>query len=286
MIKWPTRAKAAIRSLFLPLQDIEVYVEDENDEVFYRALLRRVTEPDIKVARVLSLGNRDAVIAAASQYDYTTKPALFIIDGDLEWVRDIPTAAAKGLHRHNAYCVENILICSRAMTTLLAQDAVLSEDVAAESFNFVDWLKSFDEPLTDLFAAYATAQEFCPELKTVSTGVGVMCTQSKKSKASTLATAKVNQHITNTLAEVEKIAGKPRTLAYFKKIQKRIRALPFPIDAISGKDFIFPLLSFHLKSLGSSVNRRSLKVRLAAVCADDRLKDLRIAVKKASLKWP
>ena len=286
MIKWPTRAKAAIRSLFIPLQDIEVYVEDENDEVFYRALLKRVVEPNIKVARVLSLGNRDAVIAAATHHDYTAKPALFIIDGDLEWVRNLPKPAAKGLHRHNAYCVENLLICSRAVTSLLAQDAVLSEDAAAESLNFVDWQKSFDEPLTDLFAAYATAQEFCPQLKTVSIGVGVMCTQSKKGKKSTLATAKVNQHIAHTLAEVEKIVGKPRTTAYFKKTQERIRALPFPIDAISGKDFIFPLLGFHLKSLGSSVNRRSLKVRLAAMCADDRLRDLRIAVNQASLKWP
>jgi len=286
MIKWPTRAKAAIRSLFLPLQDIEVYVEDENDEVFYRALLKRVVEPDIKVARVLSLGNRDAVIAAANQYDYTNKPALFIIDGDLEWVREIPKAAAKGLHRHNAYCVENLLICSQAMTTILAQDAVLSEDAAAESLKFNDWLKSFDEPLIELFAAYATAQEFCPELKTVSTGVGVMCTQSKKGKVSSLATAKVNQHVTSTLAAVEKIVGKHNALAHFEKTKKRIKSLPFPVDAISGKDFIFPLLGFHLKSLGSSVNRRSLKVRLAAMCADDRLKDLRVAVHQASMKWP
>lgn len=285
MLKWPTRAKAAIRSLFRPLQDIEVYVEDENDEVFYRTLLKRVAEPEIKIARVISLGNRDAVVAAAQGYDHSIKPALFIIDGDLEWVRGLPKQIEKGLHRHNAYCVENLLICPHAITSLVTQDVVLSDEDAAKAIQFPDWIKRIDQPLTDLFAAYATAQELHPQMKTVSTGVGVMCTQRKKGSVSTLDDTKVSHHVAATLAEVEKIAGKTKARASFAATKKRIRSLPFPLDAVSGKDFLLPLLNFHLQSLGSNTTHRSLRVRLASMCVEARLLDLKTSVELAARKW-
>lgn len=285
MLKWPLRAKAAIRSLFRPLQDIEVYVEDENDEVFYRTLIRRVAEPQIKIARVISLGNREAVVAAALVHDHSTKPALFIIDGDLAWVRGLPKPIEKGLHRHNAYCVENLLICERAIAAIVAQDVVLSDDDAINAVQFSNWIGSIKWPLTDLFAAYATAQELHPQLRTVSIGVGVMCTKSKKGVASRLDDEIVKNHVNMTLAEIERVAGKARARARFAEIKKRIRSLPFPLDAVSGKHFLLPLLSFHLHSLGSRVNRKSLRVRLAGMCAEDRLVDLRTSVESAARNW-
>lgn len=285
MLRWPTRAKAAIRSLFRPLQDIEVYVEDENDEVFYRTLLQRVADPHIKIARVISLGNRDAVVAAAQAHDHSIRPALFIIDGDLDWVIGLPKPIEKGLHRHNAYCVENLLVCSYAITSLVVQDAVLSEEEAAKALNFSAWVNRVDQPLTDLFAAYATARKLHPQLKTVSTGVGVMCTQRTKGAASMLDDNKVGEHVAKTLAEVEKAAGKTKTRAVFGAARKRIRSLPFPLDAVSGKDFLLPLLNFHLQPIGSSPTRRSLRVRLAGMCADNRLADLKTSVELAARRW-
>ena len=285
MLKWPTRAKAAIRSLFRPLQDIEVYVEDENDEVFYRTLLKRVADPELKIARVISLGNRDAVVAAAKVHDHSVKPALFIIDGDLDWVIGLPKPIDKGLHRHNAYCVENLLVCSHAITSLVVQDAVLSDEDAAKAVKFTDWVARVEQPLTELFAAYATARELHPQLKTVSTGVGVMCTQRKKGAASMLDDIKVSSHVASTLTEVEKAAGKAKTRATFAAAMQRIRSLPFPLDAVSGKDFLLPLLNFHLQSVGTNTTRRSLRVRLAGMCVEGRLLDLKASVEKAARSW-
>jgi Protein of unknown function (DUF4435) len=108
MLKWPSRARIAIRKLFQPLQDIDVYVEDENDEVFYRALLKRVGANEIRVARVFGLGGRSAVIEAARAYQDPQRRALFLIDGDLDWVRGVALQGPAHLHRHEAYCVENL----------------------------------------------------------------------------------------------------------------------------------------------------------------------------------
>ncbi len=63
MLKWPDRAIGALRRLFEPLQDVDVYVEDMYDEVFYRHLLNRVVAGRVRIARIFSLGGRDAILA-------------------------------------------------------------------------------------------------------------------------------------------------------------------------------------------------------------------------------
>ena len=223
------------------------------------------------------------MITAAQTYNGPNR-ALFIIDGDLEWVRGAPAPAARNLHRHSAYCIENLLICKQAIIALLVQDIVLSDDDAEKFLKFSDWVKSLEAPLTNLFAAYAIAQELHPQLKTVSTGVGVMCTQRKKGKSSVLDPAKVEMNLQKLLAAVEETAGKENTQKRFKEIRKRIESLAFPLDAVSGKDFLLPLLMFQLQSFGSHISRRSIRVRLAGMCHEARLADLRNAVRKAALE--
>ena len=110
MLKWPERAKAAIRKLFEPLQDLDVYVEDANDEGFYRCLLNHATDGKVRVARVFALGGRNAVLSAAAAHDQRTRRAVFIVDGDLPWVKGESIPEVDGLHRHEAYCIENLLI--------------------------------------------------------------------------------------------------------------------------------------------------------------------------------
>jgi hypothetical protein len=133
MLKWPERAKAAIVKLFEPLQPIDVYVEDTNDEAFYKTLLNKVSQDKVHIARVFALGGRKAVEDAAKVHDFSKRRALFIIDGDLDWVRGLPAPQIVGIHRHNAYCIENLLFCKKAVVQILSQDAVVSEDEAYQA---------------------------------------------------------------------------------------------------------------------------------------------------------
>lgn len=283
MLKWPDRAKPAIRSLFASLQDVEVYVEDTNDEVFYRALLQRATGKHVRIARVFGLGGREAVINAATKYDHASKPALFIIDGDLDWVRGTPPPiSARWFHRHSAYCVENILICPLSIASLVSEELVLSFEDAEKRIGFEAWVNSIEKPLSDLFSAYATANEFCPHLTTVSTGVGVMCTPNRSKTPPVLDPIKVDTEKQQLLASVENIVAKPSILEYCNNVQMRISNLPFPLDAVSGKDFLLPLLHFHLQSLGIRIKKDSLRLRLAKMCAQEKLNDLEEAIRTSS----
>lgn len=265
MLKWPTRAKAALRRLFEPLQDVDVYVEDTNDEAFYRCLLNSATNGKVSVARVFGLGGRPAVLAAAATHNHGKRRALFIIDGDLPWVRGEAPPSIVGLHQHDAYCVENLLVCEKAIGLLLSQEVAITEGEATILLDFQNWRGILLGPLTELFAAFATVSEIDPTARTVSNGAGVLCITRKKSTAPVLDAAKVQRARDQALRAAEAVLGANPVAARYAAILQRIRAIDDPLLAVSGKDFVIPLIDFHLQALGCRIRRKSLRIRLASV---------------------
>jgi hypothetical protein len=282
MLKWPDRAKVAIRKLFEPLQSIDVYIEDSNDEAFYRTLLHTVSKGKVTIARVFALGGRQPVIDAAMAHDHLKRRALFLIDGDLEWVRGLPAPHVLGIHRHDAYCIENLLFCEKALVQILSQDAVLTEEEACQTLELKSWINSIQGPLLELFSAFATSHEFAPEIKTVSLGVGNLCTKPKKG-ATALDIAKVVQATTKALAGAETKADKKSVQKIYSQTLARLKSLKFPLHAVSGKDFLIPLVDFLLQSHGCRIKRKSLRMRMASSGDIDRFNELHVALTRAAL---
>lgn len=281
MLKWPSRARAAIRKLYEPLQDVDVYIEDLDDEAFYRALLKHATQDKVRIARVFSLGGRDAVIQAAESYG-DNRRALFIIDGDLKWVRGDSQKLVPFLYQHDAYCVENLLLCERAVTTIVSQELDQTEPAAAGALQFANWIGSVTGPLLELFAAFATANKLVPSLATVSTGVGNLCSVDPTRRTS-LDISKVSMAKNKTLAAAVAASSVHDATALYQAVEARIKGLPDPLAAISGKDFILPLLSFHLQSIGCRLRNHSLRMRLASAGDHQRFTGLATAVERAAL---
>lgn len=263
MIQWPLRAKAAIRKLFEPLQDVDVYVEDTNDEVFYRTLLNKIAEGKVHVARVIALGGKIAVIEAARNHNFTKRRALFLIDGDLDWVRGVKQPQIIGLHQHKAYCIENLLLCEKALSFVLSQEAIISEEDAKIALDFKSWVNSIQQPLVELFAAFGVAKEISPEITTVSKGVGIMCTTIKNPKSTFLDIVKVNREKTAILSAIKTNSSQEHVMDVYSQILQRLNSLSFPLHGVSGKDFMLPLADFLLQSHGCRIKRRSLRIRLA-----------------------
>jgi hypothetical protein len=283
MLKWPERAKAAIKKLFEPLQPIDVYVEDTNDEAFYRTLLNKVSQDKVHIARVFALGCREAVIEAASRHDHNQRRALFIIDGDLEWVRGLPPPQIVGLHRHDAYCIENLLLCEKALVQILSQEAILTEDDAVRVLDLASWISYIQNPLLELFSAFATVHEFAPEVKTVSQGVGNLCTTHKTKGLTNLDIAKVRCATNKALAAAEAKTDKSNVMMVYHQTLARIKSHRFPLNAISGKDFLLPLLGFLLQSHGCRIKRKSLRMRMASTGDMNRFSSLYDAIHHAAL---
>lgn len=282
MLKWPERARAAIKKLFEPLQDIDVYVEDLHDEAFYKTLLNRVSEGKVKIARVFSLGSRTAVVDAARLHDHSNRRALFIIDGDLEWVLGMQPPNVIGLHRHDAYCIENILICEKALCEILTQEIVIADDEATTTLGLSAWIQSVQPHLLELFAAFATARKFAPEEQTVAQGVGCICTKMQSGNTA-LDPKKVAAATNKALLASETMVGKQKTTSAYQDILARLKTLAFPLHAVSGKDYLLPLLDFRLQSLGCRIKRKSLRMRLAMGGDVNRFSSLNNAIRSAAV---
>jgi hypothetical protein len=268
VLQWPSRAGRAIRKLFEPLQDIDVYVEDANDEAFYRALLNFATGEEIKISRVFALGGREAVLSAARQHDFSKRRALFIIDGDLLWASGSTGPFIRGIHQHQAYCVENLLFCEQAITTILSQDLAANVDDAKELLAYEQWRSIILPPLVELFAAYVASYINAPTLPTVSRRVGPLCAQLYFPKRTELDVTKVKDLVNEVLSLARSASSQEKVDSSFGVALARLQALPDPFRAISGKDYLFPLLHFKLQATGIKTVGKSLRYRMA--CCGDR----------------
>jgi len=282
MLKWPERSKAAIRKLFEPLQDIDVYVEDINDEVFYRCLLQRATNGEVKIAKVFALGGCKAVTDAAKLHDHRLRRALFIVDGDLPWVKGESSPKIMGLHCHDAYCIENLIMCEKALAHVLSQEIVVMEDEANKRLNYRNWVASIQIPLLELFSAFATVNSIDPTVTTVAQGVGCMCVTHKASGITELDFNKVRLAKKAAIDAAEKTADTDTVLDKYTEYMKKLSALPNPLHAVSGKDFLVPLIDFHLQTFGCRIKRKSLRLRLANACDTSLFASLSEALKIAA----
>lgn len=282
MLKWPDRAKSAIRKLFEPLQEIDVYVEDKNDEAFYRCLLNSASNGEVMVARVFALGGRQPVIDAAIAHDQRLRRALFIIDGDMPWIKGEAVPAVIGLHCHDAYCIENLILCEKALSLLVSQEIAVTEDEAAMRLAYGNWLQTVESQLLELFSAFATVHTYDSSVKTVAQGVGVMCVKHSKTGKTELDSKKVYQAKEVALKAAKKIESSATINATYHRLLARFKGFTQPLHAVSGKDFLLPLIDFHLQSLGCRIKRKSLRIRLASAGEMARFSSLSNALTRAA----
>ena len=268
MVQWPVRASNAIRYLFRPLQNIEVFVEDAGDEVFYRELLKRIAPKGVTVARVFGAGGRGEVIDKASRHYEGDPPAFYLIDGDLEWVRGDDPPACPRLHRLNAYCIENLIIDPRAIISILAEEEAITEEEASARLGFEIWQREITDPLADLFVEFALLSLFAPFERTTSLGVGSIINTRKKGSLPKIDRGKIAKLQKELRHKASAATNKTDFEKTVERITLRVGSLPNRLHAASGKDFVLPLLEFRLwHCTKSRCTRKSLRIRLAKKCS-------------------
>lgn len=284
MLKWPPRALGALVTLFKPLQDVEVFVEDRGDEVFYKELLQRAVGDRVRIARVFSLEGRHNVIKAAarSRSAADSRHALYLVDGDLEWVLGRPVSAdpTSNLFRLNAYCIENLLVDESAAAKVLGEELVLSELDAAKLLAFSAWRQAITLPLVRLFAAFATLHAVDSTRPTVTIGLNAVLSEAQGTAA--LDAQKADRLCKTLLSEAAAVVGGERADSIFCEVNSRALALANPLDIVSGKDYLLPLLDFVLRSCKCRVHRKPLRYRLALHCDKGRFADLVEAIVAAA----
>jgi len=268
MLRWPLRAASALATLFRPLQDIDVYVEDVGAEAFYSELLNRLTDGKFRIYRVIPLGNRQAVEMASAKYLPGQRASIFICDGDLDWVRGDAVQSIPYLHRLGVYCIENFLICEKAAVEILVEtDGALLRNVAAMQLGWQSWKQSMAKPLAEIFALFAAARKLAPACPSVSLGVGRLLAKAKRGQPQSFDSVLAAKFTAEYRSKIEGLTDAVMLAEEFTRVMDRISSLSDPLYAVSGKDFLLPLLRFHLLGMRkANFDDRSFKFRLARHC--------------------
>ncbi len=267
MLTWPKRALFAIKYLFSPLQDIDIYVEDHEDEVFYSELFKKIKPSNIRIKRVFGVGGKAALIDRAESHGWDTRPALFLIDGDFDWVRGDRPPPIRGLHRLNAYCIENLLLHRRAGIDICVEEASVPDHEAERQIAFDDWISCVGPPLVDLFVWFAVLSIVCPTERTTGHRIGAVITRRSKSSPPSLDSTKTEA--LRAWAERMAVAavGRSKVRALYEKIRQRVSMFDRQFDIVSGKSFLLPLFEFRLRECGVKQLRRSaMRINLARNC--------------------
>lgn len=274
---WSSAATESIGLFYRKLQPIEVYVEDTNSEAFYFELLNRMITGDKKIRKVIPLHGRSHVLRHCESYQHKT-PALFLIDGDLDLFFQKREKGKINLFQHKAYCIENYLFCVEAARELIveASGTTLRKDALTEEEwdTFLIPVKQFMQ----LFITFAAARSAYPELKTVSHGFASIITQKARKQPPEVDSKKIEMLDESITTKCIEKVGKEQWDIIRKGVEDNSKEID-PIDGVSGKDFLLPLLDHFIRKKGcGSTSTNSLMFKLAKHCSLNRLEDLKKAL--------
>lgn len=275
---WPPSALESVGLLYRPLQDLEVYVEDKDSEVFYLELLGRLIPSGKKIKKIIPLNGRGNVVDLCKRYN-DPSPALFLIDGDLDLTLKVREVGLKNLFQLKSYCIENYLFCLAGSREIIVETSgkVLPEKaLTAEEwesfFNYVN------EPLRELFLVFAAARVLAPTLKTVSLGYSSISTQKVRKRGPEPDLAKISSVIEAIKVQSLQFTNEEIWLSTIEQIRENAKDIQ-TIDMVSGKDFLLPMLDMFIRSKGgSTASTESLMFRLARHCSINRLEELGAAL--------
>ncbi len=263
MVRYSYRSAQALAYLKRYYNDVDIFVEDTSNHNMWLFLVRRLLSAERNLSSVNMLGGRDAVVKAcrASQSN-DTRPRLYIIDGDFDFLTGKGKPQLKHLYRLRAYCIENILL-GEACSIQIALECkpTATEATLASLIDFNARSTFINQTLRPLFVIYATAHLLAPEIRTVSLPLTELITQGPSGPM--LDVTKVLRRILRLARQVAAKVG----LAVFRSTRAAISARSRSLDtsrAISGKDYILPLFLLHFRAVcGYKLGNESFKVALA-----------------------
>ena len=269
MPKYKDYILPTISLFFKSKNDIDIFIEDSNDEEFYKALFNRLL-CNSKIAKIISCRCKTELVKAceSDQIDRKRK-RIYIVDGDLDLIFNNNRNDLKYFYSLDKYCIENYLIDEISLIEILHDIVILDKVQIEKQLGFNNWLKNISHPLIELFLHYSLTHQFKTGSKTVANGVGKYCHQVKN--ITVLNTLKIEEEIEKLRSEIISLKGQE---IYDELIYERRQNWPSNITTlltiVSGKDFLLPLLSFRFKKIKGketyNLKYEALRMRLAKTC--------------------
>ncbi len=278
MLRYKEFIIPTISLFFKSKNDVDVFIEDSNDEEFYKALLNRLTDGK-RIKKIISCKCKTELIKAceADQTDRERK-RIYLTDGDLDLILDANRKDLKYLHVLEKYCIENFLVEEEGLLEILHSNIVLDKATISKQLTLNNYLRSISNPLNELFLHYAITHLHKMGIKTVANPIGSFCKQHKS--LTVLDVEKVEQKIKELRNEIIlKIGEDDYNEIIYDLRQKWPSNNQTLLTIVSAKDYVLPLLTFRFKKLKGketfNLRWESLRLGLAKNAKLDSLESLK-----------
>src|SRR4030065_2268494 len=128
MLRYSNEAKGALSIFYAPYNEVNIYVEDPDDEVFYENILQKIIGDLVKIARVFGLGGKQNLFGKVQEIINGKVPGkdFFIADGDFDIILHRPIPQTDRLHVLSEYCIENFLFEEDAVCAIIQEENPLN----------------------------------------------------------------------------------------------------------------------------------------------------------------
>jgi hypothetical protein len=259
--------QAQVGSVYLKrnYNDIAVFVEDVTCKNMWVALINKILGNKGHIDDVFPLETRSAVISAISVYDPNklARPAIFIIDADLDLLAGSPPPAGPPLHRLQGYCIENLLLDETALVEVAFEShADATKSVLAQTLKLPQRLDRIARFLKPLFEVYAAAYMHGASIQTV--GFSVVRLLHDERDPDSLSVDKLAARCRQVRSHLFSQFGYPAVKSTLATIRSISRGPGYSSRLVSGKDYLLPLIYMLLqRRCDFRDSKKSLCVRLA-----------------------
>lgn len=273
-----TASEYAKSYLYQEYNDIAFFIEDTCpiSKKIVLEIIQRVFGNSIRINNIFSLGGKEKVLEKYYKRDLNKKQ-IYIIDGDLDLFYNEENEELKsGLLVLNRYCIENYLLDTNAIETILYEECHNETDVekVCKLFQLNNWIKRLEKSLLELFILYAIIKKYNLSIETINFSVFRLINHSKNKYEIDKKLVKTREN------ELEKLILKSLTIDELEKIRVSFRKkLEQESDIakkyLSAKDYVFPQLLLKIRHFSESKSLdKVLKYRLASKCNINELKEL------------
>ena len=270
------RAKLGYDYLYGHYNTVNIYVEDTASRVAWEIYLSRLLEGTAKITRIFQEGGKKAVVERwRSLKSDSSRKRVFVVDGDLDILLG-GGGSEKGLFCLDAYCFENLLVCSEAIIEAAWEyDGNHEKSEVADGLRISEILLSVRNAFVPLFVMYAIAHEVELGEETVKYSVARLL----KADGMSVCKTAVSKRIRDLRAKTVRKVGWSEYRKYRQRVLGFLGSLNCPETCVSGKDYIFPVIHGVLTKRFSCKERRGqLAVRLARNCSLERGNNLKSAI--------
>jgi len=221
--------------------DVDIYTEDEEkDKEFYKLLLNKLVDRNIRINDVTPLGSKSNVLDACRNELPNGRKKLFIVDGDINLVNEKETLSLPNLYIHNAYCVENLLIEKEGVCKFIYfQCATKSASTIETELAYEDWLEPYTALIVKLFLTFAVLNSFGLPFKLFSAYKYHIVRKNKYEFDKTLLTKDIESLESEALMHISKNDFDNEMSRLSGKWITNLETL---LTIVSGKDYLVPIL--------------------------------------------